>query len=205
MTIIYKYTNRVNGKVYVGKTERSFKQRNIEHRNDQFRFLTPFHNAIRKYGMENFDSEILVDADSDFGDFFEMAFIAALKANNRLYGYNVATGGEGAPGVRLSVAAKIRLSQIAKTRPRRRYTAEYRQTLREKMSGNRFADGVVLSPEQLARRYQKSLERQVCKRGHLVTADSVYIHKRNGKEYKQCRECRRLRRREQRIAAAISG
>ena len=195
MTIIYKYTNRVNGKAYIGKTNRSLQQRHLEHIHDTRRTFRPFQNAIRKYGIESFDSEILAEIDQAFGDFVEIAFIAALHANDKRYGYNVASGGEGAPGVSLSEKAKIKLSQLAKIRTRRKYTEEYRRILRYKMAGNSCALGNRLTPEQRAKRYQRSLERRVCKRGHLVTADSVYIHIRNGKEYKQCRECRRLRRR----------
>ena len=44
--IIYKITNKINGKVYIGQTVNSLQQRWREHRNARDKNL--FHNAIRK-------------------------------------------------------------------------------------------------------------------------------------------------------------
>ena len=58
---IYKITNRVNNKMYIGQTrftvEHRFKQHiknfNIEHRSQ------PLYNAFAKYGIENFEVSVL--------------------------------------------------------------------------------------------------------------------------------------------------
>lgn len=54
--IIYKATNTVNQKVYIGQTTRNFKKRQQEHLYDAThnRDNLPFHNAIIKYGFEKF-------------------------------------------------------------------------------------------------------------------------------------------------------
>ena len=58
---IYKFINRINGKKYIGQTnniENRYKAHLSSKRND------PFHNALRKYGIENFDFEVIECIDS---------------------------------------------------------------------------------------------------------------------------------------------
>lgn len=57
---VYKITNKVNGKVYIGITNRGagarFKQHLFEaEHGSSFRF----HNALRKYGADGFDINII--------------------------------------------------------------------------------------------------------------------------------------------------
>lgn len=54
---IYKITNKVNNKVYIGQTRYTveFRWRQHQHKKDN----TYFHNAIRKYGAQNFMVETL--------------------------------------------------------------------------------------------------------------------------------------------------
>ena len=55
--IIYKITNKVSGKSYIGQTRYTieFRWKQHQHKKDN----TYFHNAIHKYGIENFSIEIL--------------------------------------------------------------------------------------------------------------------------------------------------
>lgn len=53
--IIYKITNLVNNKVYIGQTERTLKERWGQHKYSKgCKYL---HNAILKYGAESFKIE----------------------------------------------------------------------------------------------------------------------------------------------------
>lgn len=60
MYYIYKATNKVNGKVYIGQTI-DFKRRKAEHLSlkNGIHAKCVFHRAIQKYGKENFEWEII--------------------------------------------------------------------------------------------------------------------------------------------------
>ena len=58
--IVYKITNLLNGKIYVGQTIRTLKERFREHKYAD----SLIGKAIRKYGTENFKSEILSTCNS---------------------------------------------------------------------------------------------------------------------------------------------
>lgn len=90
---IYKITNRVNKKVYIGQTrftvEHRFKQHiknyNIEHRTQ------PLYMAFAKYGIENFEVETLEECPTDKLDEREIFWIA--KYDSFKNGYNATLGG----------------------------------------------------------------------------------------------------------------
>lgn len=92
---IYKITNKVNGKVYVGQTrftiEHRFNQHkrnhNIEHRKQ------PLYMAFAKYGIENFEVEELEQVDVEKLDEREKYWIAYY--NSFKDGYNATIGGNG--------------------------------------------------------------------------------------------------------------
>jgi hypothetical protein len=56
--IIYKATNKINGKIYIGQTINSLKYRSNQHKRDANRLSKRnyyFTNAIVKYGFEAFE------------------------------------------------------------------------------------------------------------------------------------------------------
>ena len=56
MAYIYQIINKVNGKIYVGKTNFSIEKRFKEHCHDAFQPRNesrPLYAAMRKYGVEN--------------------------------------------------------------------------------------------------------------------------------------------------------
>ena len=89
--IIYKITNKVNNKVYIGQTRYTleFRWRQHQHKKDS----TYFHNAIHKYGIENFELEILEECDIELLNSKEMFYIA--KYDSFKNGYNLTIEGDG--------------------------------------------------------------------------------------------------------------
>lgn len=96
MAIIYKIENQLNGKVYIGKTEKTIKYRWNRHlyyvRKNVNRYL---YDAIRKYGEFNFTITEIESCDSCILNERERFWIRVYKSTEKEYGYNMAEGGEG--------------------------------------------------------------------------------------------------------------
>lgn len=91
--IIYKITNKLNGKTYIGQTIRDLEQRFIEHTFPSSG-CKAIRDAIKKYGEENFSIEELAKASSqDELNKLEKFFI---ETRNTLSpnGYNLKEGGD---------------------------------------------------------------------------------------------------------------
>ena len=116
--IIYKYTSP-SGKVYIGQTINEDK-RKYAHRNDAYNGSNlPFHTAIRKYGWENFDYNILFETSSkDYKKIktilnaLEQFFIRRYKSNNPIYGYNCNEGGQMGTIISDKTKKKMSISHI---------------------------------------------------------------------------------------------
>lgn len=98
MGYIYKITNKVNGKVYIGQTSESVSQRWYEHKYSSERvgnkdYYYALHCAMRKYGCENFDVDVLEEADNDLLNDREVYWIGFYDSYK--LGYNMTLGGEG--------------------------------------------------------------------------------------------------------------
>ena len=100
MYYIYKFTNKTNGKAYIGKTI-DVERRKIEHLSRSKTIANNhFYNAIKKYGFDNFDLEILSEHESEDSAYeAESQHIAQYKSNDKALGYNSTTGGEGLKGI----------------------------------------------------------------------------------------------------------
>lgn len=108
---IYKYTNLINGKIYIGKTYR-LNKRMCEHkyRKDN----TYFHNALKKYGFENFKYEVIAQTDNDKTlNFLEIYYIRKFNSFGE-NGYNLTHGGEGTLGYTVSERVKEIVSKTHK-------------------------------------------------------------------------------------------
>ncbi len=96
MGVIYKATNKINNKVYIGQTAVSLKARIYQHKSDAMNRNNNnnFHNALLKHGMENFSWEIIDLAKyRDELDSLEIKYIEKYDAYRN--GYNSTYGGWG--------------------------------------------------------------------------------------------------------------
>lgn len=95
--IIYKATNSINGKVYIGLTKSSLERRKYEHelkakrRNTR---LLYFHRALRKHGLKNFVWEVIDSADDSAELCEREKFWITYYGAYGGYGYNLTPGGE---------------------------------------------------------------------------------------------------------------
>ena len=90
---VYKYTNLINGKVYIGQTKTSLIKR-AGSNGKGYRGCRHFYSAISKYGWENFIPTILKDnLTKKQADFFEIYYINKYQSTNSKNGYNLSTGG----------------------------------------------------------------------------------------------------------------
>lgn len=97
--IIYKITNITNGKVYIGATTKTLETRWNEHKQDYIRRRyekRPLYSAMKKYGIENFQIEVLEECDEDLVFEREVYFISKYNSYEG-EGYNATPGGEGRP------------------------------------------------------------------------------------------------------------
>ena len=98
---VYLITNLINGNRYVGQTSSSIVYRWTQHKSDantgQDRHL---HNAIRKYGSDNFEIKPLVEVNTkEEMDLYERGLIKAWDLRDSNKGYNLTDGGEGCLGL----------------------------------------------------------------------------------------------------------
>lgn len=61
--VVYKFTNKINGKVYVGETTNEYARKSCHKSNHMPN--SRFGKALTKYGYENFDYEILFSGEFD--------------------------------------------------------------------------------------------------------------------------------------------
>src|SRR5208282_5029616 len=98
---IYCLRNKIDGKVYIGKSLRRFGAREKEHIRLALKGKThcPYlYNAIRVHGADAFETCLVSDHAESNEDLCvqERHYIAEYKANNAHFGYNLTSGGEGA-------------------------------------------------------------------------------------------------------------
>ena len=93
--LIYKVTNKLNGKIYIGKTKQTLSKRKSAHyKRVMENSPTNFHNALRLYGKDNFIWEILIECDDNIKlNEYEIHFINEYDTYKN--GYNMTEGGDG--------------------------------------------------------------------------------------------------------------
>lgn len=114
--LIYKITNLVNNKVYIGLTTTSLQKRWNVHKCISKQKNSHLYNAIRKYGIHNFSIE-QIDSTSDFKKLGELEryYIALYDSQNPEKGYNITAGGE-SNQLDANPRAKLSLNEVIQIR-----------------------------------------------------------------------------------------
>lgn len=96
MGYIYKITNLINGKEYIGKTSLTIEERFKQHIKDSTRRdfeKRPLYDAMNKYGIENFIVEEIEQCNNDLLNEREEYWIDYYSTFHN--GYNATKGGDG--------------------------------------------------------------------------------------------------------------
>ena len=146
--LIYKITNTVNDKIYVGQTTRTLEQRKWQHLNAvKNGHKNHLYNAMRKYGVDKFKFEKICDVDSiENLNILERYYIAKYDCIRN--GYNMVDGGNNnvmfIDEVKVkhlermrSEATRNKISESMKLyRKLHPFTDEHKKKLSEKAKGN---------------------------------------------------------------------
>lgn len=114
-----KISNYEHDKYYVGITS----QKKAEYRWKNgvgYKKNLYFYNAIQKYGWDNIEHEIVAEnLTKEEAVNFEISLIKCLRSNNRMYGYNLTSGGDGSSGYVFSEEQlhKMSVSKRGKNNP----------------------------------------------------------------------------------------
>lgn len=118
MGVIYKITNKINGKVYIGLTTVKLEERWQNHLRCVGKVKRHLYISMEKYGVDNFSIE-KIDETDDFkllGE-LERKYIKEYDSTNSNNGYNMTMGGEsnqldGNPRAKFTVEDVIRVREI---------------------------------------------------------------------------------------------
>ena len=118
--IIYKVTNLINKKVYIGQTIHSLEKRKKRHYSDAKRLKYYFYNALNKYSKNDFKWEILIKCKSvKEMNMWEKYYINLYNSTNKCKGYNSREGGRNGA---LTTEVKIKISKKAKGKKQTKMT-----------------------------------------------------------------------------------
>lgn len=118
--VIYKITNLINGKVYIGQTSISLRKRLLKHiydaNTDIKRRKHYLHRALSKHGFENFTVEVLETCDKEELDAREIYWISHFNSTDPQLGYNCTKGGQGNRAINVSEETRKLISDKNKTK-----------------------------------------------------------------------------------------
>lgn len=123
--IIYKHTNKINGKVYIGQTCQK-PQRRWGKNGNGYKGCPYFYRAIQKYGWENFSHQILEEnLTAQQANIRQIFYIQRYQSTLEDFGYNNQKGG----------AEHSLISETAKQKHRQKLIERWKDhDFKEKMS-----------------------------------------------------------------------
>lgn len=165
MVNIYLITNLITKKQYVGKTIKSLSHRFNQHCNNNNNKNCYLHQAINKYGRENFRIELLECVEDIEWQEKEKFYIKTLKAHYSQGGYNISWGGDYNP-MDDPIARQHHQEAMNKV-PRERF-----QTFKGRTHTKESIEKQIASYKL---RYNEDVEfRERCNRGSKLRREPIY-------------------------------
>ena len=168
--VIYKATNKINGKSYIGQTIETLNERKAKHiscaclKKDNIYF----HNTIKKHGKENFIWEVLTECNS-LKELNKTEIEMIEKYNTFESGYNLTKGGEGQIGFKHSEGAKKKMSKSSKgfkhSEESKRKMSEAQKGEKHHFYGKRFSEEYKrkLSESHMGKKHSEESKRKMGK------------------------------------------
>lgn len=152
---IYKITNKINNKCYIGqsvnlKSRIKSHKSMLKHNNEDNPLLR---KATKKYGYENFKVEIIKYCKEEELDLYEQYYIDYYKSHKRENGYNIELGGSTHKHLSKEQIEKMKRNKkgklIGKDNPfyGKHHTKETKERLSKIKKGNKNCVGRILSDE----------------------------------------------------------
>ena len=121
---IYKITNIINGKIYIGKDE--------SNRKNYFGSGKLIKRSISKYGIENHTKEIIEEIqDRNLLQEREKFWINEYRSYDRNIGYNISFGGDGGDTISNNPNREIIIQKISSSMKKRTFSPEHLLALKE--------------------------------------------------------------------------
>ena len=186
MGIIYCLTNSINSKKYVGQTVRTLAERLEDHSKESKRPKYKLHFAIQKYGIKNFQIEVLECCSNEELNDREEYWVQ--KLNSFKKGYNSTSGGR---HYQISDFSKKKISQKLKGR---KFSNETIQKMRLAKIGKK------MSLEFIAKQKSKVISDET--RRKISEANKRRVYKPHTEETKEKMRVAALARSERKVLAS---
>lgn len=124
---VYKHTNKINGKVYIGQTGQEVNKR--WKNGAGYVESAYFYSAIQKNGWDNFEHEILKNnLTKEEANELEIYYIKFYNSNNTNFGYNLTAGGD------VNILSEESRKKLSNSLKGRKLSEESRQKISESLS-----------------------------------------------------------------------
>jgi group I intron endonuclease len=184
MAYLYKITNIKNNKCYIGWTGKTVPDRWQRHQNDALKNKDnrKFYNAIRKYGIECWQVETLMEVSCiEEAKSKEIELIE--KFDSYKQGYNATKGGDGNNGIVMSPESNFARSNALKGKPKtydRMKNKKHRQDSKDKIASAHTGmkkPWVKWTQEQISKRAMKrrGLTKDQYDRMHALRLEGLTI------------------------------
>lgn len=180
--LIYKITNKLNGKVYIGQTTKTLDIRrkgHIQAAKDGVNHH--LYNAMNKYGIDNFEFEEICKANSKSElNYLEAKYI--LEYDSVRNGYNMGYGGdnnvmdspivkEKHDNIMRSDDVRLKISQSMKQyRQENPFSETHRKKISEKLKGNKHFAGHHITDE-----HKEALNKSHYKKVYCIDHDNNIV------------------------------
>ena len=180
--LIYKITNKLNGKVYIGQTTKTLDIRRNGHIQAAKAGVNHhLYNAMNKYGIDNFEFEEICKANSKSElNYLEAKYI--LEYDSVRNGYNMGYGGdnnvmdspivkEKHDNIMRSEDVRLKISQSMKQyRQENPFSETHRKKISEKLKGNKHFAGHHITDE-----HKEALNKSHYKKVYCIDHDNNIV------------------------------